>query len=160
MGRDVLDRVIQNLLKTPLALLFLLSIVSWGQSAQRSLHLVSSHELPIEALNRTDARKVFLGVPVVMSEVRLIPFLNESDPLATRIFLQQVIFMSDREYRRQLVSRTFRLGGQRPREIGDIESLAHELLDTPGSVTFMWSDDFNDYPDLKSLGIVWTGLDN
>ena len=54
-----------------LVLTWLQGIVGWGQSAERSLHLVGSHELPIESLNPSDARKVFLGVPVAMGGSRI-----------------------------------------------------------------------------------------
>lgn len=118
----------------------------------------SNYELG--AVTNAELRKVFLGVPVTREDVRLKPLLNSTDPLATSIFLQQVIFMSERDYRRQLVSRTFRFGDQPPSEHKEIDSLVEDLRSTPGSLTFMWSDQFESFEGLESLGILWTSSDN
>ena len=118
----------------------------------------SEHELG--AVTHAELRKVFLGVPVTRDNVRLKPLLNSTDPLATSIFLQQVIFMSEREYRRQLVSRVFRFGDQPPTEHKEIRSLVEDLRSTPGSLTFMWSDQLESYEGLESLGVIWTSSGN
>lgn len=127
-----------------------------ADTAQRNLLLVCSTDSPLQPLSHTDTRKVFLGVPVSQDGVRIRPLLNSTDPLATRVFLQQVVFMSEREYRRQLVSRLFRMGDQRPVEYDSIGLLAARLRDTPGSVSFMWSDQLEEHAGLKSLGVLWT----
>ena len=63
--------------------------------------------------------------------------------------------MSEREYKRQLLSRVFRLGDLRPREYDDINLLIEALLDTPGSLTFMWSEQFEQQTGVESLGVLW-----
>jgi len=103
---------------------------------------------------------LFLGVPMTKDKVRLRPLLNTSDRLATDVFLQQIIFMSKREYERQLLSRVFRLGDQRPPEYENIDALLNALLDTPGSVSYMWSEQFGHQSGLKSLGVLWTDSNN
>jgi len=136
--------------------LCLLSATGPAQTTERSLLLVSGDDYQLGSVTHAELRKIFLGVPVTRDKVRLRPLLNYSDPLATSIFLQQVVFMSEREYERQLVSRVFRLGDQRPREYDDIELLVEGLSKTPGSMTFMWSDQFENRTGLKSLGVLWT----
>jgi hypothetical protein len=160
VGRNVLARVKYEKLITLVGCLCLISAVSTAQSTQRSLLLVSGSDSRLDALTHAEVRKVFLGIPVTKSQVRLRPLLNFSDPLATNIFLQQVIFMSERKYRRQLLSRVFRLGDQRPREYDDIDLLVEELRDSAGSLTFMWSDQFESYTGLKSLGALWASSNN
>jgi hypothetical protein len=140
-----------------LGCLCLTFLVCSAQSAQRSLLLVAGSSYELGAVTHAELRKVFLGVPVSRDNVRLKPLLNSTDPRATSIFLQQVIFMSEREYRRQLVSRVFRFGDQPPAEHDNIDSLVAELHRTPGSLSFMWSDDFENHEGLESLGVIWTG---
>jgi hypothetical protein len=86
--------------------------------------------------------------------------LNASDPRATEVFLQQIIFMSKRQYERQLLSRVFRLGDQRPPEYEDIDMLARALLDTPDSLSYMWSDQLEHKTGLKALSVLWTDSNN
>jgi hypothetical protein len=127
---------------------------------QRSLLLVCSDNAKLESLSHADVRKLFLGVPLIVDQVRLKPILNASDPLATDVFLQKVIFMSRRQYERQLLSRVFRLGDQRPPEYEDIDLLAKALLDTPDSLSYMWSEQLEHLTGLKSLGILWSDSKN
>lgn len=129
-------------------------------TTQRSLLLVCSADSTLLSLSITDARKIFLGIPTVLDNVRLVPLLNTSDALLTEVFLQKIIFMSKRDYEQQLVSRVFRLGGKRPSEYENISELINELLKTPGSLSFMWSDQIENYKDLKSLRVVWSNSNN
>ena len=131
-------------------------LVCSAQTTQRSLLLVAAGDHGLGAVTHAELRKVFLGVPVTRDNVRLKPLLNSTDPLATSIFLQQVIYMSEREYRRHLVSRVFRFGDQPPTEYKEIDSLVEGLRSTPGSLTFMWSEQFESYEGLESLGVLWT----
>jgi len=131
-----------------------------AQTTQRSLLLVSSENAELESLSHADVRKLFLGVPMTNDQVRLKPLLNASDPLITEVFLQQIVFMSKRQYERQLLSRVFRLGDQRPPEYENIEMLAKALLDTPGSLSYMWSEQLEHQTGLKSLGVLWTDSNN
>jgi len=140
--------------------LSLICISSTAQTTQRSLLLVCSENAKLESLSHADVRKLFLGVPLTIDRARLKPILNASDPLATSVFLQQVIFMSKRQYERHLVSRVFRLGDQRPPEHENIDMLVKALLDTPGSLSYMWSEQFEHQTGLKSLGVLWTDSNN
>ena len=140
--------------------LSLICISSTAQTTQRSLLLVCSDNVKLESLSHADVRRLFLGVPMFIDKLRLRPMLNASDPLATDVFLQQIIFMSKRGYERQLVSRVFRLGDQRPPKYDNIDTLVKELLNTPGSVSYMWSGQFDDQAGLKSLGVLWTDSNN
>jgi len=140
--------------------LSLICVSSTAQTVQRSLLLVCSDNAKLESLSHADVRKLFLGVPLTVDQVRLKPILNASDPLATDVFLQKVIFMSRRQYERQLLSRVFRLGDQRPPEYEDIDLLAKALLDTPDSLSYMWSEQLEHLTGLKSLGILWSDSKN
>jgi len=140
--------------------LSLICISSTAQTTQRSLLLVCSDNVKLESLSHADVRRLFLGVPMFIDKLRLRPMLNASDPLATDVFLQQIIFMSKRQYERQLLSRVFRLGDQRPPEYEDIDMLAKALLDTPGSLSYMWSDQLEHKTGLMSLSVLWTDSHN
>jgi len=149
-------------LRTLILCLCLTLICSSGtaETTQRSLLLVCSENAKLESLSHADIRKLFLGVPMTSDQVRLRPLLNASDPLITEVFLQQIVFMSKRQYERQLLSRVFRLGDQRPPEYENIEMLAKALLDTPGSLSYMWSGQLEHQTGLKSLGVLWTDSNN
>lgn len=155
MGGDVLNRVKYLKLIILFTSLCLTSATCFAQATERSLMLVAGQISQSDTFSHAELRKIFLGVSVVRNGVRIKPLLNSTDSRATSVFLQQVVFMSEREYKRQLVSRVFRLGGQRPREYEDIASLVEALRTTPGSISFMWSDQLEQHAGLVSLGILW-----
>ncbi len=131
-----------------------------AETTQRSLLLVCSENSTIESLSHAEVRKLFLGVPMTKNQVRLKPLLNTGDRLATDVFLQQIVFMSKREYERQLLSRAFRLGDSRPDEYKDFDVLVKALLNTRGSVSYIWSEQLERQSELRSLGVLWTESNN
>ena len=143
-----------------LVLLFCLISVSIevaAQPAQRQLVLVCGPGSNLTAVTNTEARKIFLGIPTTMDGQRLKPLRNASDDLIAEVFLQKVVFMSKRNYERQLLSRVFRLGGTRPPEFTDFEELMTALLETPGALTYVWADQIPAGSQLQTVGILWEG---
>jgi hypothetical protein len=126
-----------------------------GQETQRHLVLVCSTESSIPSLSQQEVRKLFLGVPTVRNGIRLKPLRNETEPRVSEVFLQKVIFMSQRSYERQLVSRVFRLGGTRPPVFTEMGELLDELRQSPGALSYMWSDQVAQTYGVKSCGVLW-----
>ena len=140
--------------------LSLISIYGATQTKGRSLLLVCSSDSTLSSLSNSDVRKVFLGIPTKIDGVWLKPLLNASDSLLTEVFLQKIIFMSNPDYERQLISRVFRSGGTRPPEYENILELVNELRRLPGSVSFMWSDQVENNFGLKTLSVLWANSSN
>ncbi len=155
MGCSVLTQVRIVKITALLICLFALCPICLAQAPERSLLLVAGEQSEAGTFSHAELRKVFLGIPVTRSGVRIKPLLNLTDPLAMNVFLQQVVFMSEREYKRQLLSRVFRLGDQRPPEYDDIDELTGALRETSGSLTFMWAEQFKTRSGLVSLGVLW-----
>jgi hypothetical protein len=129
--------------------------VAQVQAAERALLLVASEDSQTGSLTHAELRKIYLGVPVSRNGSRVVPLINSSDSRILKVFLQQVLFMSERDYRRQLLMRVFRQGGARPAEHDNVDLLVKDLRDTKGSIAFMWSDHLYEQEGLKSLGIIW-----
>ena len=140
------------------SLIFLLSMICIDGFAtghqQHSIVLVSNQNLDIDELSPIEVRKLFLGVPVMVGGKQLNPLRNSTDPLLTEIFLQKIVFMSERSYERVLLSRIYRLGGKRPEIVTDKSELEKQLSSSPRSLTYMWAGDAT---GLKSLGVLWSG---
>lgn len=155
MGGSVLNQVRFAKITGLLICLCALCPISLAQAPERSLLLVAGEQHETGTFSHAELRKIFLGIPVNRGGVRIKPLLNLTDPLAMNVFLQQIVFMSEREYKRQLLSRVFRLGDQRPPEYDDIDKLIDALRETPGSLTFMWTEQFETQSGLVSLGVLW-----
>lgn len=127
-----------------------------SDNGPRSLHFVAGVNSPVVSLSHAEARQLFMGTPVFREGTRLVPVLNTVDPLVMEIFLQKIIFMSMRDYERQLLSRVYRLGGERPPKISEITDLIRELQTNTGAVSYMWSDQIRSSEGIRSLGEIWS----
>lgn len=126
-------------------------------AAERSLVLVYSEQATVPALTEQEVRKLFLGEALFKDAQRVEALRNRSDPLLYEVFLQKIVFMSARNYERQLLSRVFRLGGQRPSAYEDLDELIAALKSNPAAVTFMWKEDAKTTPGIKVGTQLWQG---
>jgi len=122
-----------------------------------TLVLVSAGDLGGSQLTPNQLRRVFLGIPLSVGGQHIRALRNTSDPLLNEIFLQKVVYMSERRYQRQLVSLTFRTGRVRPPRFDRRDALVRALKSTPGSVSVMWERDARAVPDLHVIQVLWKG---
>jgi len=141
-----------------LLMLLLMSLqVSAQDDKQRTLALVTASDIQFERLTPNAVRKLFLGIPVSSYDQPLTVLLNNNSDLLNEIFLQKVVYMSERHYERMLVSQTFRTGRPRPAKFSDHGKLVEALKSTPGSVSLMWQKDADKDEAIHVLQILWQG---
>lgn len=126
-------------------------------AAERTLVLVRSEQATAPALTEQEVRKLFLGEALTKNGQRVQALRNHTDALLYEVFLQKIVFMSGRNYERQLLSRVFRLGGQRPPIYEDLGALIAALKANPAAVTFMWEDEAGTIPGIKVGMQLWQG---
>ncbi len=126
-------------------------------AAERSLVLVRSEQASVPAPTEQEVRKLFLGEVLVKDNQRVQALRNLTDPFLYEVFLQKIVFMSAHNYERQLLSRVFRLGDQRPLVYEDLNELIAALKSNPAAVTFMWEDEAKTIPGIKVSTQLWQG---
>ena len=139
------------------ALVLMLLAAGANAGEPKTLVLVCRTDSRLTALTADDTRKVFLGAPVVVAGLRVEALRNRSDELLDEVFLQKVVFLSGPAYERQVLSRVFRLGGQKPPVYDGGAELLGALRGSPAAVTYMWDDSARRYPDLRVVATLWTG---
>lgn len=140
--------------------LFLLLIgtpLSADESDQATLVLVSVADLGDGQLTPNQLRRVFLGIPVSVNGENIRALRNTSDPLLNEIFLQKVVYMSERRYKRQLVSQMFRTGRTRPPIFKLRDNLVQALKSVPGSVSVMWKKEAQKHSALHIVQVLGKG---
>lgn len=122
---------------------------------RQELALIVSPQSQVDELDAPLARRLFLGLTVADHGVRLRPLLNESDPLMTDVFLQQIVSMSDSNYHRYLLRLVLIQGRAKP----TVYKTSHELIDAvasdPATVGYAWVKDVLADPRVRILRIVW-----
>jgi ABC-type phosphate transport system substrate-binding protein len=137
-----------------LTLLVALLIVSPGH-ADHALVLVTHVDSPIENLSNLELRKIYLGIAIRVDGEAIRAIRNLSDEQLDRIFLQNIVAMSERSYERRLLSFTMKYGRPRPDEIHDTNTLVERLSANPYAISYMWSTDADAEKELKILGTIW-----
>ena len=122
----------------------------------RTLVLVSANQ-SIGPLPSIEVRRLFMGVPVIVDDQQIKPLINVADEMAHEVFLQKIVFMSARKYKRQLLSRVFRYGGKLPGFYSDSSELIRGLQTQPDNVSYMWARDAGESPGLFIIQELWKG---
>jgi hypothetical protein len=126
-------------------------------AVERALVLVTGANSSLDALSPPEIRRLYLGAVVVKDGRQLEPLRNLSDETLQEVFLQRVVYMSERAYERQLLSKVFRLGGKRPEAFYDREELIRALRTDPNTVSYMWLDAAHRDSRVKVVTELWTG---
>lgn len=140
-------------------LLFVIQLMSLPSFAHenkyQALVLVTANDSKIEKLQPRLLRKLFLDIPVTSNNQLLVPLINNSDDMLYEIFLQKVIYMSERHYERMLISKTFRTGRPRPARFSDNAELVKALKSIPGSFSVMWHQTAEKEKAIRIVQTLW-----
>ncbi len=117
--------------------------------------LVYSSDNPMPRFTSKELRLLYLGYTVTKDDQTYQAIINESDPVTYNQFLQKIMHMTDRQYKRQLVSRVFRFGGQKPLEFDQIDLLLRHLKTHANSVTFMMPETVRKLGNIKIIQPLW-----
>lgn len=102
-----------------------------------SLVLVAGLRSPITRLTPVEARRIYLGEPLLIDGKGLKAIRNTSDLRVEEMFLQRLMFMSRQDYERQIKARAERSGRPAPPAYGDVQALLRALDQNPMAVTYM-----------------------
>lgn len=112
----------------------------WANEQTGHAVLITATETSVAKFSSKELRLLFLGYPVTRNNQIYKPLLNDSDKILYQVFLQKVMFMSENNYERKLVTRVFRHGGVRPDKYGNREVLIESIKNKSNTVTFVKSD--------------------
>lgn len=145
-----------------LCLSFAAFIVSISASSsvyagERELVLVTGKTSAEFSLNRKEVRLLFMGLPILKNEQRIIPLINASNSLTYEVFLQKIIHMSAKIYERRLTAKVFRLGSRKPIKYYNQKKIITELKTNKNTVSFMWKASLRNNTSVKIIGNLWSG---
>jgi hypothetical protein len=127
-----------------------------GSTASQSVVLVVSADSAVVDLDSVTVRKLFLGVPVLISGRPLHPIRNRGDAQLDQIFLQEIAAMSRSAYDRQILTGVNRQGWLPPVEVDSSARALEKLYADPSAVTFVWQRDAAHNPRVRVIRVLWT----
>jgi hypothetical protein len=128
-----------------------------GASAARadSVVLIVSARSAVQELESADLRKLFMGFRVGSDGAPLRAARNRSDPRLDKIFLQNVVSLSELVYERQLLTRRLREASAPPTEFSSNDELLDAVAHDPRTVSYAWATAAAKRSDVRVLRILW-----
>jgi hypothetical protein len=123
--------------------------------AEHQVVLVAAATSPLHDIDSVELRKIFLGFTVERDGQAIKGLRNISDEDLNNIFLQTVVAMSEKSYKRRQLSLTLRKGIPRIAEYDNVEDLIKALLRNPYSISYTREDVVEREPDIKILRVLW-----
>ena len=129
----------------------LLFATPMAHASEQRIAIIVNAASGITTISAKEVRRAYLGASIVLNGVETKPLLNQSDKLASEVFLQRIMFMSDEAYERQLISRTFQ-GGIRPKAYESLPALLSALHNDNAAITFMLYETAIKIPGIRIIG--------
>lgn len=123
--------------------------------AEHQVVLVAAATSPLHDIDSLELRKIFLGFTVKRDGQAITGLRNISDEDLNDIFLQTVVAMSEKAYKRRQLSLTLRKGLPRIAEYDNVEDLIKALSSNPYSISYTHEDVAESEPGIKILRVLW-----
>jgi len=135
-------------------LLLLFTAGSIGAEPKKMV-LVTHVDNSITYISPIELRKLYLGLTVHKNDSLIQAFRNLSNQKLDQIFLQNVVSMSEKSYKRRLLSLTFRFGTPPPISYTLQTDLIEALKIQKNTITYMWEEDLARLPQMKIIKVLW-----
>lgn len=123
--------------------------------AEHQVVLVATATSPLHDIDSLELRKIFLGFTVKRDGQAITGLRNISDEDLNDIFLQTVVAMSEKSYKRRQLSLTLRKGLPRIAEYDKVEDLIKALSSNPYSISYTYEGVAEREPGIKILRVLW-----
>jgi hypothetical protein len=123
--------------------------------ADHQVVLVAAATSPLHDIDSVELRKIFLGFTVERDGLPIKGLRNISDEDLNNIFLQTVVAMSEKSYKRRQLSLALRKGIPRIAEYDNVEDLIKALSNNPYSISYAREDIVVHEPGIKILRVLW-----
>ena len=141
------SKLLRVLLAYAVAFLFLAPFACAVDTPLRLVVVTSVHS-PFGTLNRGQIRKIYLGSSDVTPK-SIQPLINQSDRMLHEMFLQKVLFMSEKAYERYVRHKNFPSDTVMPVTYRSEDRLIEYLNAHPNAITCLSEQTAAQWPSLK-----------
>ena len=135
--------------------LYLIFYITETHAIEDRVVLVTNKNSVITKLERKDIRRIFLGLKSKNNSAIKKPVLNLADKALYKLFLKNIMFLTETGYKRKLVKRVFRQGGDKIKTINSDKELLNYLNSHPDNISFMREADAKKQTNLKIIQALW-----
>ena len=102
-----------------------------------------------------EIRRIYLGLPSSKESLIKKPIMNSSNLATYKIFLKNIMHMTEKGYQRKIVKRIFRQGGEKVKEVKNITELINHLKNNLNDISFMDKETAKKTKGLKVVQVLW-----
>lgn len=117
--------------------------------------LVAAQDSPVQKMSIIEIRRVYLGLESSVDSGIKQPVMNLSDPVLYKAFLKNVMHMTESGFRRKIVKRIFRQGGEKVIQIKSHSELVEYLQNNKNDVSFMDLKTAQQNRGIKVVQVLW-----
>lgn len=124
-------------------------------NASESGVLVAAQDSPVQKVSIIEIRRMYLGLESSAGSGINQPVMNLSDPVLYKDFLKNIMHMTESGFRRKIVKRIFRQGGDKVIQIKSNSQLVEYLKNNKNDVSFMYLATAQQIKEIKVVQILW-----
>ena len=136
-------------------LMMLLLPTANAETGEGKVALIAAKGSGIEEMSIRNVRRVYLGLKSVDSVAVKNPVLNVQSRVLYDEFLKNTMHMTEGSYKRKLVKRMFRQGGEKIEEVSSLKELNDHLLEHVGDISFIEVSFIDSMESIEVIQILW-----
>jgi len=136
-------------------LMMLLLPTANAETGEGKVALIAAKGSGIEEMSIRNVRRVYLGLKSVDSVAVKNPVLNVQSRVLYDEFLKNTMHMTEGSYKRKLVKRMFRQGGEKIEEVSSLKELNDHLLEHVGDISFIEVSFIDSMENIEVIQILW-----
>ena len=152
--KTIINKVLVRTTIKSVMILFCLMLFGNVYGDDTSVVLVSVEGSSVKQSEILEIRRIYLGLP---SSDNLISKAvhNVSDQGIYKLFIKNVMHMTEDSYQRKIVKRIFRQGSKKIVEINDTDDLVQYLTNNPQNVSYMKKETALKTKGIKIVQVLW-----
>ncbi|MDH5471345.1 MAG: hypothetical protein OEY61_00680 [Gammaproteobacteria bacterium] len=136
-----------------LLLLSMLPINSYAEDDH--VFLITGSRSNISSISKHDLRRIYLGGTAINIPEPTNPIINKIDISTYRLFLKNIMHMTENGYKRKVVKRVFRQGSDKIIEIKNLNELDNHFKEHPNDICFISSKHSSQMLNIKIIKTLW-----
>jgi len=141
--------------KTTIACFLLFLFSSHVNAEDYHAFLITGSSSEVTSVSLHDIRRIYLGGTAIESVNIKNPILNMADHSTYKLFLKNVMHMTEGGYKRKVVKRIFRQGSDKIKVIKDLRKLDQHFKEHPNDICYISEKDNKHLINTKIIRKLW-----
>ncbi|MCW9005232.1 MAG: hypothetical protein OQK70_08215 [Gammaproteobacteria bacterium] len=140
---------------TTIACFLLFLFTSHVNAEDNHAFLITGSSSKTTSVSLHDVRRIYLGGTAIEAVNIENPVLNKADHNTYKLFLKNVMHMTEGGYKRKVIKRIFRQGSDKIKAINDLRELDQHFKEHPNDICYISEKDHKHLINTKIIRPLW-----